>query len=56
MVRMNGSGTFGQTSPFMPLIAERVIMTGNATANVDASSVDLVAPLPRSASGARLSQ
>jgi Flp pilus assembly protein TadG len=56
LVRMNGNGTFGQTSPFMPLIADRVIMTGNTTANVDASSVNLVAPLPRSASGARLSQ
>jgi Flp pilus assembly protein TadG len=56
LVRMNGNGTFGQNSPFMPLIAERVILTGNATANVDASSVDLVAPLPRSASGARLAQ
>ena len=56
LVRMNGTGTFGQTSPFMPLIADRLIMTGNTTANVDASSVDLVAPLPRSASGARLFQ
>ncbi len=28
LVRMNGNGTFGQTSPFMPLIAERLILTG----------------------------
>lgn len=56
LVRMNGSGTFGQASPFMPLIADRVDITGNATANTDASDVALVAPLPKSLTGARLSE
>jgi len=56
LVRMNGTGTFGQASPFMPLIADRVIITGNATANTDSTGVSLAAPLPRSLSGARLSQ
>jgi hypothetical protein len=56
LVRMNGSGTFGQTSPFMPLIADKVIITGNTTAHTDAANVNLIAPLPRSLTGARLSQ
>ena len=56
LVRMNGTGTFGQASPFMPLIADRVSITGNATAYTDATSVNLVAPLPKSLSGARLAQ
>jgi Flp pilus assembly protein TadG len=53
-VRMNGSGTFGQASPFMPLIADKVIITGNATAYTDATNINLPAPLPRSLTGARL--
>ncbi len=53
-VRMNGTGTFGQASPFMPLIADRVIITGNATAYTDATNINLPAPLPRSLTGARL--
>jgi Flp pilus assembly protein TadG len=46
-VRLNGTGTFGQLSPFMPLIADKVIITGNATAKADATNVPLIAPLPR---------
>jgi hypothetical protein len=53
-VRMNGTGTFGQASPFMPLIADKVIITGNATAYTDATNITLPAPLPRSLTGARL--
>ena len=55
-VRMNGNGTFGQSSPLMPLIADKVVITGNTTAKIDATKVPLVAPLPRSYSSARLSE
>jgi hypothetical protein len=54
LVRMNGTGTFGQASPFMPLIADRVTITGNATSYTDATNTNLVAPLPKSLTGARL--
>jgi Flp pilus assembly protein TadG len=55
-VRMNGSGTFGQLSPFMPLIADKVVITGNATAKIDSANVPLVAPLPQIVTGARLTE
>jgi Putative Flp pilus-assembly TadE/G-like len=55
-VRMNGSGTFGQLSPFMPLIADKVVITGNATAKIDSTNVPLVAPLPHVLISARLTE
>jgi hypothetical protein len=53
-VRLNGSGTFGQLSPFMPVIADTVVITGNATAKADATKVPLIAPLPHVDSAAQL--
>jgi len=55
-VRLNGNGTFGQASPYMPLIANTVTITGSNTTVVDATKTAVVEPLPNSASGARLSQ
>lgn len=55
-VKMNGNGTFGQASPFMPLIANTVTITGSNTTVVDATTTSLVAPLPQSSSGVRVYQ
>jgi hypothetical protein len=54
---LNGTGTFGQGSPYMPLIANTVKITGNNTTEVEVDATKLggvVAPLPKEASGARL--
>jgi hypothetical protein len=53
-IRLNGTGTFGQLSPFMPTIADTIVITGNATAKADATNIPLVAPLPHIEMAARL--
>jgi Flp pilus assembly protein TadG len=53
-IRLNGTGTFGQLSPFMPMIADKIVITGNATAKADSTDVPLVAPLPHVETAARL--
>jgi hypothetical protein len=53
---LNGNGTFGQGSPYMPLIANTVKIQGNNTTvvEVDETKLNVVAPLPKEASSARL--
>lgn len=55
-LKLTGDGTFGQASPFMPMIANTVTISGNNSTYVDATKTALVAPLPKSSSGARLSE
>ena len=53
---LNGNGTFGQNSPYMPIIANTVKITGNNTTTVEADETKLKVTMPISklASGARL--
>jgi len=54
---MNGTGGLNQANSNMPVIADRVEIKGNSTVRIDASlSLDVVAPLPRTETGARLAQ
>jgi len=51
---LNGSGTFGQASAFMPIIADQIKFAGSATARSDVNAVKTPAPLPVTWTGARL--
>lgn len=53
---VNGNGSFGQQSEFMPLIADQLSFSGNATAQLDLTAMQTPAPLPRFSSGAKLLQ
>jgi hypothetical protein len=55
-VEVTGNGTFGVSSPFMPIIADTVKMSGSSVQKTDETSVKLPKPLPKSASGARLAE
>mgnify|MGYP003584081175 CR=1 FL=1 len=55
-VEVTGNGSFGVSSPFMPIIADTVKMSGSSVQKTDETSVNLPKPLPRSASGARLAE
>jgi hypothetical protein len=51
---LTGTGTFGQTSPFMPLIADQIKISGNAGASSDVTAMDTVQPVPFVSTSARL--
>ena len=51
---LNSSGTFGQASAFMPIIADQIKFAGSATARSDVNAVKTPAPLPVTWTGARL--
>jgi hypothetical protein len=53
-VSMNGTGLFGQVSPFMPIIADTIKITGNAGATADTAALGTTAPVPTTPTGARL--
>lgn len=53
-IRLNGSSGFGQETAYMPIIADRVTITGNTDMRIDLTEVQLTAPLPLSTSFARL--
>ncbi len=53
-VVVNGTAGFGQNSPFMPIVADKIEITGNATVEIDASGIDLPSPLPQMGAGVRL--
>jgi hypothetical protein len=55
-VEVTGNGSFGVSSPFMPIIADTVKMSGSSVQETKETSVNLPKPLPRSASGARLAE
>jgi Flp pilus assembly protein TadG len=54
MVTLQGGSGFGQTSSFMPVIADRVRVAGSTTTSSNLDGFDLVKPLPKSFSGVRL--
>jgi Flp pilus assembly protein TadG len=51
---VSGSGSFGQASAFMPLIADQIKFAGSSTTHADLSAVRTPSPLPLSPNGARL--
>ncbi len=53
-ITINGSGTFGQTSPYMPMIADTLKFTGNSTVNLDTTKMTTAGSLPTIEIGARL--
>jgi Flp pilus assembly protein TadG len=54
MVTLQGGSGFGQTSSFMPVIADRVRVAGSTTTSSNLDGIDLTEPLPKSFSGVRL--
>jgi len=53
-VTLQGGSGFGQTSSFMPVIADQVRVAGSTTTSSDLDGISLVKPLPKSFSGVRL--
>lgn len=53
-IRLNGSSGFGQETAYMPVVADRVTITGNTDMRLDLTGVELTAPLPLSTTFARL--
>lgn len=53
-ITITGSAGFGQNSPFMPIIADQVRISGSNVSRVDQTGITLAAPLPKTESGARL--
>lgn len=57
-ITLNGTGTFGQGSPYMPIVANTVKINGNNTTvvNLDPSIMGTQAPLPQMPGGVRLAK
>jgi Flp pilus assembly protein TadG len=53
---INGSGTFGQQTPFLSIIADQVKFAGASATQADLTAIALAAPLPKFSTGARLTQ
>ena len=53
-VQLNGTASFSQVVPFFPIIADTIKITGSMASTADATSMNLIAPLPQSPGGARL--
>lgn len=53
-VTLTGNAGFGQLSPFMPIVADQVRISGANFADIDLAGMTLAAPLPKTESGARL--
>jgi len=53
-VQLNGTASFSQAVPFFPIIADTIKITGSMASTADATSMNLIAPLPQSPGGARL--
>jgi hypothetical protein len=51
---MNGSGSFGQSNDFMPIIADKLKFTGNSTVQTELTSMQTAKPLATFATGALL--
>lgn len=54
ILSVNGNGSFGQQSDFMPLIADQLSFSGNSSTRLDLTAMQTPAPLPRFSSGAQL--
>jgi Flp pilus assembly protein TadG len=55
-VTLQGGSGFGQTSSFMPVIADQVRVAGSTTTTSNLDGMDLTEPLPKSFSGVRLAE
>jgi Flp pilus assembly protein TadG len=53
-VTLQGGSGFGQTSSFMPVIADKIRVAGSTTTTSDLDGISLIRPLPKSFSGVRL--
>jgi hypothetical protein len=53
---LTGSSGFGQASSFMPIIADKITLSGNATARLDMTTMSTPSPLPLTRGGAILTQ
>lgn len=53
---LTGSSGFGQSSGFMPIIADKISVSGNATAHLDTTVMSTATALPLSRGGAILTQ
>jgi hypothetical protein len=53
-IEVIGNGTFGQSSPFMPMIADRVSFSGSSVTQSEVTEMKTVAPIPRFTIEARL--
>lgn len=54
IVTLQGGSGFGQTSSFMPVIADKVRIAGSTTTTSNLDGISLAKPLPKSFSGVRL--
>lgn len=55
-ITMAGGAGFGQNTDYMPIIADRVRISGSNDSNLDVDGVEMAFDLPNSESGARLTQ
>ncbi len=55
-VKLNGSSDFGQKSPYMPIIADEVEISGSTQIRIDVTGMDLPYTLPNTESGVRISR
>jgi hypothetical protein len=55
-ITLTGSSGFGQASSFMPIVADKISLSGNATARLDLSALPTPSPLPLTRGGAILTQ
>ncbi|HUG61365.1 MAG TPA: pilus assembly protein TadG-related protein, partial [Methylomirabilota bacterium] len=53
-VTATGGSGFGSATPFMPIVADQVRISGTTATKIDLTGIDLAAPLPASESGVRL--
>lgn len=55
-LKVNGNGSLGQASPFMPLIADQILFSGSATVRAKTDQMEPVRPLPPPPGGIRLAR
>lgn len=53
-VRINGSSGFGQKSVYMPVIADKITVTGSTDMRIDLSEIEMIAPIPEIGQSVRL--
>lgn len=53
-VRINGSSGFGQKSVYMPVIADKITVTGSTDMRIDLNEIEMVAPIPEMGQSVRL--
>jgi Flp pilus assembly protein TadG len=53
-IEVTGNGTFGQSNPFMPMVADRVSFSGSSVTQSEVTAMKTVAPIPRFTVEARL--